>query len=69
MPVGGTFDVISGFKKRAPMFYQKLHIEWLYRMVKEPRRIKTNLNLIKYVYLVLFRNSCYNETGGNYENS
>lgn len=63
MPVGGTFDVISGYTKRAPKLYQKTHLEWLYRMVKEPKRIKQNLGLFKFVYLVIFRNSCYNKKG------
>lgn len=63
MPVGGTFDVISGFTKRAPKIYQKTHLEWLYRMIKEPKRIKQNIGLFKFVYLVIFRNSCYNKKG------
>lgn len=56
MPVGGTFDVVSGLKKRAPKIYQKLHLEWLYRMVKEPKRIKDNVKILKYLYLVIFNN-------------
>lgn len=56
MPVGGTFDVVSGLKKRAPIIYQKLHLEWLYRMIKEPKRIKDNVKILKYLYLVLFKN-------------
>lgn len=38
--VGGTFDVISGKKKRAPKVFVKLNLEWLYRILKEPKRIK-----------------------------
>ena len=38
--VGGSFDVWSGHVKRAPMFYQKCGLEWLYRTVKEPQRFK-----------------------------
>lgn len=56
MPVGGTFDVVSGLKKRAPKIYQKLHLEWLYRMVKEPKRIKDNVKILNYLYLVIFNN-------------
>lgn len=56
MPVGGTFDVVSGSKKRAPIIYQKLHLEWLYRMIKEPKRIKDNVKILKYLYLVIFKN-------------
>lgn len=60
MPVGGTFDVVSGLKRRAPMIYQKLHLEWLYRMVKEPKRVRDNFKIVKYIFLVLFKNCCYN---------
>ena len=38
--VGGTFDVISGTKKRAPQIIQKLNIEWLYRIIGNKERIK-----------------------------
>ncbi|MFR5857513.1 MAG: WecB/TagA/CpsF family glycosyltransferase [Bacilli bacterium] len=38
--VGGSFDVLSGSKKRAPKIFIKLNLEWLYRIVKEPKRIK-----------------------------
>lgn len=42
--VGGSFDVISGSKKRAPLLFRKLNIEWLYRLIKEPKRIKRFYN-------------------------
>lgn len=38
--VGGSFDVISGHKKRAPKLFIKLNLEWLYRIMKEPKRLK-----------------------------
>ncbi len=38
--VGGSFDVFSGFVKEAPMIYRKLGLEWLYRTICEPKRIK-----------------------------
>ncbi|MHC0036467.1 WecB/TagA/CpsF family glycosyltransferase [Pseudoneobacillus sp. C159] len=38
--VGGSFDVISGKIERAPESFQKLGLEWLYRLLKEPWRIK-----------------------------
>ena len=49
--VGGSFDVISGYKKRAPKIFIKLNIEWLYRIIKEPKRIK---RFIKYnlIYMI-----------------
>lgn len=38
--VGGSFDVMSGIKKRAPKIFIKLNLEWLYRIMKEPKRLK-----------------------------
>lgn len=42
--VGGSFDVLSGTKKRAPQFFINHNIEWLYRIAKEPKRIKRFVN-------------------------
>ncbi len=36
--VGGSFDVLSGTKKRAPAVFVKCNLEWLYRILKEPKR-------------------------------
>ena len=38
--VGGTFDVLSGYKKRAPKLFIKLNLEWMYRIICEPTRLK-----------------------------
>lgn len=37
--LGGSLDVFAGTVKRAPERWQKLGLEWLYRLIKEPRRI------------------------------
>lgn len=42
--VGGSFDVISGMKKRAPRMFIKFNIEWLYRILKEPKRLNRFYN-------------------------
>lgn len=39
MGVGGSFDVISGNIKRAPKWMQKMCLEWLFRVIQEPRRL------------------------------
>ncbi|MDD4187279.1 MAG: WecB/TagA/CpsF family glycosyltransferase [Bacilli bacterium] len=54
MPVGGSFDVISGNIKRAPNLFIKTNTEWLYRIIKEPKRIIRNFSLIKFVFLIIF---------------
>lgn len=52
MPVGGSFDVISKSKKRAPKWIRKCNIEWLYRLLQEPKRIFRQVKLVKFIYLV-----------------
>ncbi|WP_421865987.1 WecB/TagA/CpsF family glycosyltransferase [Motiliproteus sp.] len=39
MGVGGTFDVVAGKVKRAPVWMQRYGLEWLYRVIQEPRRM------------------------------
>lgn len=39
MGVGGSFDVVSGLVKRAPLWMQNYGLEWLYRLYQEPRRM------------------------------
>ncbi|WP_325892092.1 WecB/TagA/CpsF family glycosyltransferase [Grimontia sp. NTOU-MAR1] len=39
MGVGGTFDVVAGKVNRAPIWMQKNGLEWLYRVIQEPRRM------------------------------
>lgn len=39
MGVGGTFDVVSGKVNRAPVWMQRSGLEWLYRVIQEPRRM------------------------------
>lgn len=53
--VGGSFDVLSGNIKRAPKFFQKTGLEWFYRLLKEPKRIKRNGKLIHFLLLILFK--------------
>lgn len=47
--VGGSFDVLSGKTKRAPQFVQSFHIEWLYRLMKQPSRYKRMSVLPKFL--------------------
>ena len=51
--VGGSFDVLAGIKKRAPRFFIKLNLEWLYRLLAEPSRFKRQLALPRFAWLVL----------------
>ncbi|WP_322923999.1 WecB/TagA/CpsF family glycosyltransferase [Paenibacillus campi] len=53
MGVGGSFDIISGRSKRAPVVFQKMRMEWFYRLLKEPSRYKRMLVLPKFAIKVL----------------
>lgn len=53
MGVGGSFDVISGTKKRAPKIMISLGLEWLYRVYKEPFRIKRLWVIPKFILKTL----------------
>lgn len=47
--LGGTLDVFAGAAKRAPMLWQNLGLEWLYRCLKEPWRFKRAAKLPKFL--------------------
>lgn len=51
--VGGSFDFISGKVMRAPKFIRDLGFEWLFRLTIQPWRIKRQLSLITFIYLIL----------------
>ncbi|WP_080805143.1 WecB/TagA/CpsF family glycosyltransferase [Desulfamplus magnetovallimortis] len=50
--IGGTLDVLAGTVKRAPEFYCKTGLEWLYRLMSEPSRLKRQLSLPKFAFQV-----------------
>ena len=55
MGVGGSFDVVSGQIKRAPLLMQKIGLEWFYRLAQEPRRMwkRYLIGNIKFITLVI----------------
>ncbi|OOM13513.1 WecB/TagA/CpsF family glycosyltransferase [Clostridium saccharobutylicum] len=53
MGVGGVFDIFAGELKRAPKWMISLGLEWLYRVIKEPFRIKRLISIPKFLLLVL----------------
>ena len=50
--LGGAFDCLSGRLKRAPQWMQEKGLEWLFRVLQEPRRVPRLLSLIKFYILV-----------------
>lgn len=53
MGVGGAFDYISGEISRAPFWIRSLGLEWLFRLIIEPWRIRRQFALLKFIWLVL----------------
>lgn len=51
MGVGGSFDVLSGKAQRAPKIWIRLQLEWLYRLIQEPRRIKRVMRVFEFMLL------------------
>jgi N-acetylglucosaminyldiphosphoundecaprenol N-acetyl-beta-D-mannosaminyltransferase len=52
---GGTLDVLAGGTRRAPAVFRRMGLEWLYRLVKEPSRIRRQLCLPVFAALAVFR--------------
>lgn len=53
MGVGGSFDVISETTKRAPLWIINSNLEWLYRILKEPVRIKRFKKNINFIFMCI----------------
>jgi N-acetylglucosaminyldiphosphoundecaprenol N-acetyl-beta-D-mannosaminyltransferase len=51
MGVGGSFDVLAGRVKRPPAWMRELHLEWLGRLLREPRRWRRMLVLPRFAWL------------------
>jgi UDP-N-acetyl-D-mannosaminouronate:lipid I N-acetyl-D-mannosaminouronosyltransferase len=52
MGLGGSFDIYGGDKRRAPKIFLDFHLEWLYRLLKEPTRFGRQLVLAKFLFLL-----------------
>ena len=50
--VGGSFDVLAGLVKRAPLLWQRLKLEWLWRLLSDPKRWRRFLVLPRYMRAV-----------------
>lgn len=51
---GGSFDIYAGVSRRAPRIFIRLNLEWLYRLICEPRRIGRMMKLPKFVFGTIF---------------
>lgn len=57
--VGGSMDVFAGDVKRAPAFWQKLGLEWFYRLLCQPSRIGRMMKLPAFLGSVLWERICH----------
>lgn len=53
LAVGGSFDVLAGQTERAPLWMQKMYLEWFYRLLQEPKRLGRMLALPRFLMLVV----------------
>ncbi|MCL2201130.1 MAG: WecB/TagA/CpsF family glycosyltransferase [Oscillospiraceae bacterium] len=53
--LGGSLDVFAGNVKRAPVFFQKAGLEWLYRIFKEPKRLARSVSLPLFILRVIVK--------------
>ena len=58
MGVGGSFDVWSGVKQRAPEWTSRLQLEWFFRLLQDPSRWRRYLVLPQFAWAVLKSNDC-----------
>ena len=55
MGVGRSFDYYSGDLKRAPVGWRRMGLEWLYSLIREPKRLRRQLEIPKFLWRVV----CY----------
>jgi N-acetylglucosaminyldiphosphoundecaprenol N-acetyl-beta-D-mannosaminyltransferase len=53
MGVGGSLDIVAGFIARAPLWAQRAGLEWLFRLVQEPRRLARRYLVTNTAFLLL----------------
>ncbi|CAM5464289.1 WecB/TagA/CpsF family glycosyltransferase [Thauera mechernichensis] len=52
--IGGTLDTITGRVKRAPILWQRLNLEWFYRLLRQPSRAPRQIKLVGFLALVFW---------------
>lgn len=52
--LGGSFDVYTGNVKRAPQWWVAHNLEWAYRLIKQPSRIKRQIHLLYFLWLLFW---------------
>lgn len=62
--VGGTFDVVAGKVNRAPGWMQNVGLEWLYRVIQEPKRMWKRYLITNAQFLWLLMKARYANSRG-----
>jgi N-acetylglucosaminyldiphosphoundecaprenol N-acetyl-beta-D-mannosaminyltransferase len=63
--VGGSFDVLAGLTKRAPVWYQKHGLEWLYRAQQEPLRLGRRYLTTNAAFILMVARQLVRDRAGN----
>ena len=53
--LGGSFDVYTNNVKRAPNWWVKNYLEWAYRIIKQPARLRRQIHLIRFLINFLLK--------------
>lgn len=51
--IGGTLDTVTGRVRRAPRLFQRMHLEWFYRLASDPRRLRRQMKLPRFAGRVI----------------
>lgn len=53
--LGGSFDVYVGNVKRAPQWWVRNNLEWAYRLINQPSRLKRQIHLVRFLFLLVLK--------------
>ena len=64
MGVGGTFDVVAGVTRRAPLWMRRAGMEWCFRLFQEPRRLWRRYLVTNVIYGLLLAGARLRQRNG-----
>ena len=67
MGVGGSFDIVAGLTKRAPVWMQRSGIEWLHRIIQEPRRMWIRYARTNPVFIWMVLETYFRQQNGKHQ--
>jgi N-acetylglucosaminyldiphosphoundecaprenol N-acetyl-beta-D-mannosaminyltransferase len=66
MGIGGSFEFVAGFRKRAPLLLQRIGFEWLWRLCMEPRRLWRRYLVGNTIFVFVVFRQWWNQSGGSF---